>query len=94
MAPFRPGSGPQTGFKRRLQRTGGLRAEGEGSIRGEAVDSLNARFAKLSPRKRCSKKSLLRRWPGSIAVLSSFGAEAAITLHLTAQIDRFIPVLS
>lgn len=32
-------------------------------------------------------------FPGRIAVLSSFGTEAAVVLHLVAQIDRSVPIL-
>jgi len=32
-------------------------------------------------------------FPGQIAVLSSFGTEAAVVLHLVAQIDRSVPIL-
>jgi phosphoadenosine phosphosulfate reductase len=32
-------------------------------------------------------------FPGQIAVLSSFGTEAAVVLHLAAQIDRSVPIL-
>lgn len=79
-------------FKRRLQRTAASGPKARGASAVEAVDTLNSRFAKLSA-EALLEESLLRRWPGAIAVLSSFGAEAAITLHMTAQIDRFVPVL-
>lgn len=36
---------------------------------------------------------LLARHPGRVAILSSFGAEAAILLHLAARVDLAIPVL-
>ena len=32
-------------------------------------------------------------FPGQIAVLSSFGTEAAVVLHLVAEIDRSVPIL-
>lgn len=32
-------------------------------------------------------------FPGQIAVLSSFGTEAAVVLHLVAQVDRSVPIL-
>ncbi|RVT91648.1 phosphoadenylyl-sulfate reductase [Rhodovarius crocodyli] len=38
-------------------------------------------------------RHLLREHPGRVAVLSSFGAEAAVLLHLVAGIDRAMPVL-
>lgn len=38
-------------------------------------------------------RHLLREHPGRVAVLSSFGTEAAVLLHLVAGIDRSLPVL-
>lgn len=32
-------------------------------------------------------------WPGKFAMVSSFGAESAVLLHLAAQIDRAVPVI-
>ncbi|MEZ5925114.1 MAG: phosphoadenylyl-sulfate reductase [Hyphomicrobiaceae bacterium] len=34
-----------------------------------------------------------REFPGRIALVSSFGAESAVLLHLVSQIDRHLPVL-
>ena len=34
-----------------------------------------------------------QEFPGRIAVVSSFGAESAILLHLLAQVDPTVPVL-
>jgi len=34
-----------------------------------------------------------REFPGRIALVSSFGAEAAVLLHMAAQIDRALPVV-
>lgn len=39
------------------------------------------------------REALLRLWPGRIVLVSSFGAESAVLLHLAAQIDREIPVV-
>ena len=79
-------------FKRRLQRiAAGAPQRGE-APRSTSVENLNDRFAALST-EALFEESLRERWPGSIAVLSSFGAEAAVTLHLAAQVDRFTPVL-
>lgn len=36
---------------------------------------------------------ITREFPGAIALVSSFGAEAAVLLHLVAEIDRSVPVL-
>lgn len=35
----------------------------------------------------------LRRFAGRVAVVSSFGAESAVLLHLAASVDRSVPVL-
>ena len=36
----------------------------------------------------------LRRWfPGEIAVVSSFGTESAVMLHMIAQVDPATPIL-
>jgi len=37
--------------------------------------------------------AITRLFPGKIALLSSFGTEAAVVLHYLAQIDRSVPVL-
>jgi phosphoadenosine phosphosulfate reductase len=36
---------------------------------------------------------LLERFPGTIALVSSFGAESAVLLHMVAMIDRATPVI-
>jgi len=36
---------------------------------------------------------LLERFPGRVALVSSFGAESAVLLHMTARIDRTTPVI-
>ena len=36
---------------------------------------------------------LLRVFPGRIALVTSFGAESAVLLHLAAEIDRSVPVI-
>ena len=79
-------------FKRRLQRIATEPSPRAVAPLGDSVEDLNDRFAALST-EAVLEESLRRRWPGALAVLSSFGAEAAVTLHLAAQIDRFIPVL-
>ncbi|WP_298726400.1 phosphoadenylyl-sulfate reductase [uncultured Ferrovibrio sp.] len=59
---------------------------------GEYAASLNAR---LQGRKAESILEIAIRelFPGEIALVSSFGAEAAVLLHMVAQIDRATPVL-
>ncbi len=37
--------------------------------------------------------AMQRVWPGEFAVVSSFGAESAVLLHLAAQVDRAVPVI-
>ena len=36
---------------------------------------------------------MLAEFPGEVALVSSFGAEAAVLLHMVAEIDRDLPVL-
>ncbi|MGH7155175.1 MAG: phosphoadenylyl-sulfate reductase [Acetobacteraceae bacterium] len=36
---------------------------------------------------------LLERFPGRVTLVSSFGAESAVLLHMTARIDRSTPVI-
>lgn len=38
-------------------------------------------------------RATLQRYPGRVAVISSFGAEAAVLLHMVAQVDAALPVL-
>jgi phosphoadenosine phosphosulfate reductase len=38
-------------------------------------------------------REALARFPGRLALVSSFGAESAVLLHMTAEIDRALPVL-
>ena len=53
---------------------------------------LNARFAGL-PARELVRRALTEIFPGRIALVSSFGAESAVLLHLVASIDRTIPVV-
>ncbi|MGE4480683.1 phosphoadenylyl-sulfate reductase [Acidocella sp.] len=39
------------------------------------------------------REAILRQFPGKIALVSSFGAESAILLHLAARIDKALPVI-
>ena len=39
------------------------------------------------------RSALLERFPGTIALVSSFGAESAVLLHMVAAIDRATPVI-
>jgi phosphoadenosine phosphosulfate reductase len=56
------------------------------------VAALNARFAGL-PTIAMLRAVLREGLLGDVAVVSSFGAESAVLLHLIATIDRSIPVL-
>jgi phosphoadenosine phosphosulfate reductase len=56
------------------------------------ADALNARFAGVSTRDMLAAV-LAEGLAGRIAVVSSFGAESAVLLHLLADIDRNVPVL-
>jgi phosphoadenosine phosphosulfate reductase len=38
-------------------------------------------------------KAVLRDYPGKVALVSSFGAESAVLLHMAAEVDRAIPVI-
>jgi phosphoadenosine phosphosulfate reductase len=39
------------------------------------------------------EEMILRRYPGKIALVSSFGTESAILLHMVAEIDPTLPVI-
>jgi phosphoadenosine phosphosulfate reductase len=54
--------------------------------------SLNARLRGLSAQD-ILQVAIREMFPGQIALVSSFGAEAAVLLHLAAQVDRSLPVL-
>ena len=56
------------------------------------VARLNARWRTLQA-ERVLKMALLEEFPGHIAVSSSFGTEAAVLLHLVAQVYRATPIL-
>jgi len=53
---------------------------------------LNARFAGLTAQQLVAR-SLDEIFPGKIALVSSFGAESSVLLHLVASIDRNVPVV-
>lgn len=53
---------------------------------------LNARFSGLTAEQLVAR-SLDEIFPGKIALVSSFGAESAVLLHLVASIDRHVPVV-
>ncbi|MBN9024794.1 MAG: phosphoadenosine phosphosulfate reductase family protein, partial [Rhizobiales bacterium] len=53
---------------------------------------LNARFSGLTA-ERLIERALTEIFPGRIALVSSFGAESSVLLHLVASIDRGVPVV-
>jgi phosphoadenosine phosphosulfate reductase len=66
---------------------------------GAAPTSLQARAAALAARyadwspEAVLADALTREFPGSIAIVSSFGAESALLLALAAAVDRDVPVI-
>jgi phosphoadenylyl-sulfate reductase (thioredoxin) len=58
----------------------------------DRVRALNAAY-RDAPAEALLEAAIRREYAGRIAVLSSFGAEAAVTLHMAATIDASIPVL-
>ncbi len=58
----------------------------------EQVEALNAQF-KDSPASRVLEHCLGQHALGEIALVSSFGAQSAVLLHLAAVIDRGVPIL-
>jgi phosphoadenosine phosphosulfate reductase len=53
--------------------------------------ALDARLRGASPQE--ILKAAIEAFPGKIALVSSFGAESAVLLHMAAQVDPDIPVL-
>lgn len=74
-----------TGFDQALSGIGSVLSD------ESRVASLNARFGDLSARDLAA--TALREFPGRIALVSSFGAESAVLLHLVASVDRTVPVI-
>ena len=56
-----------------------------------AVGALNARYEGAPPED--VLHAALRFYAGGVAVVSSFGAEAAVLLHMTSQINPHVPVI-
>ena len=55
------------------------------------VDDLNARLRHATPQE--ILREAFEAYPRKIALVSSFGAESAVLLHMAAKIDPSIPVL-
>ena len=56
------------------------------------VADLNRRYAGANPSD-VTIGACRDEFPGQVAVLSSFGADAAVLLHMVAEVDRTIPVI-
>lgn len=56
------------------------------------VATLNATYGDL-PADEVLRVALTRLFPGEIALVSSFGAESAVLLHLASRVDRAVPVV-
>ncbi|MER2510617.1 phosphoadenylyl-sulfate reductase [Amaricoccus sp.] len=71
-----------------------MRLERDGELVGLAVDrvgALNLDYEDAHPRDVLA--GVLDEFPGRTAMVSSFGADAAVLLHLVSQVDRAAPVL-
>jgi phosphoadenosine phosphosulfate reductase len=71
-----------------------MRLERAGTLQGAAVDratALNLAFAGAHPR--AVFEGALAEFPGEAALVSSFGADSVVLLHMAATIDRGLPVL-
>jgi phosphoadenosine phosphosulfate reductase len=66
-------------------------SDGEGMRLDEAAQTLNAQLNGASPE--VILREALSAYAGGIALVSSFGAESAVLLHMTAAIDPATPVL-
>ena len=55
------------------------------------VDDLNARLRHATPQE--ILREAFKAYAGKIAIVSSFGAESAVLLHLAAEVDPNVPVL-
>src|SRR5262245_5055465 len=56
------------------------------------AEALNRRWVDAST-EQILEDALTNEFKGRIALVSSFGAEAAVLLHLAAQVDRSLPIL-
>jgi phosphoadenosine phosphosulfate reductase len=68
-----------------------LAVEPVAGVADEAA-SLNARYGTLDARA-AIEVAVDELFPGRLALVSSFGAESAVLLHLLAEVDRTIPVV-
>jgi phosphoadenosine phosphosulfate reductase len=66
----------------------------ESDFVGEALDRAEALGLRLAgARPEAVIAATLAEFPGEVALVSSFGAESAVLLHMLAQVDRTAPVL-
>jgi phosphoadenosine phosphosulfate reductase len=68
-----------------------LAVDPDNGVRAEA-SALNARYGALDASEVIALAAE-ELFPGSIALVSSFGAESAVLLHLVAEVDRNLPVI-
>jgi phosphoadenosine phosphosulfate reductase len=57
----------------------------------DAIEALSLTYGKASPEDVIA--GVLAEFGGQVALVSSFGAEAAVLLHLAAKVDRSMPIL-
>lgn len=93
LAPFslvyqKSADGEETVMEKRAQGA----SHGAGPEVEERLKKLNERF-RGAPARDIIRAAWEELFPAELAVLSSFGAEAAVSLHLAAQVDPNIPVL-
>ncbi|MFZ5608566.1 MAG: phosphoadenylyl-sulfate reductase [Pseudomonadota bacterium] len=62
------------------------------AISQTTVDALNARYAGQGAQA-VLRGLLIEEFPGAVTLVSSFGAESAVLLHMAARIDRAIDVV-
>lgn len=63
-----------------------------GAERSALADELESRYGPLGPQDVIAR-ALEQAFPGGVAVVSSFGADSAVLLHMIAGVDRAVPVL-
>jgi phosphoadenosine phosphosulfate reductase len=71
-----------------------MRLERAGTLHGAAVDraeALNIAFEGASPQ--AVLRGALAEFPGEVALVSSFGSDSVVLLHMAAEVDRALPVL-
>jgi phosphoadenosine phosphosulfate reductase len=64
----------------------------DGSATSDIADALNARHGGLNPQE-IIRVAVESEFAGSIAAVSSFGADSAVLLHMLAEVEPAIPVI-